>query len=63
MVKETKFYDILGVSRPFLSWENAKLTIQQVSPNATEAELKKAYKVGALKHHPGTFPKSFDSGT
>lgn len=35
MVKETKFYDILGVG-----------------PSATEAELKTAYKKGALKHHP-----------
>lgn len=25
----------------------------QVSPTATEAELKKAYKVNALKYHPG----------
>jgi DnaJ family protein A protein 2 len=35
MVKDTKFYDILGVPS-----------------TATEAQLKKAYKVGALKHHP-----------
>ncbi|CCU76162.1 mitochondrial protein import protein MAS5 [Blumeria hordei DH14] len=35
MVKDTKLYDILGIS-----------------PTCTEAELKKAYKIGALKHHP-----------
>ncbi|RAL00495.1 type I HSP40 co-chaperone YDJ1 [Aspergillus ibericus CBS 121593] len=35
MVKETKFYDILGVA-----------------PTATEAQLKTAYKKGALKYHP-----------
>lgn len=35
MVKETKYYDILGVD-----------------PSATEAQLKTAYKKGALKHHP-----------
>lgn len=39
MVKETAFYDVLGVR-----------------PNATDAELKSAYKKGALKHHPGTLP-------
>lgn len=37
MVKDTKFYDILGVP-----------------PDATDAQLKSAYKKGALKHHPGT---------
>ncbi|CAK7269800.1 Type I HSP40 co-chaperone [Sporothrix epigloea] len=35
MVRETKFYDILGVA-----------------PTATEQELRKAYRLGALKHHP-----------
>ncbi|KAK7756845.1 Type I HSP40 co-chaperone [Diatrype stigma] len=35
MVKETTFYDALGVS-----------------PSATDQELKKAYKTGALKFHP-----------
>lgn len=38
MVRETKFYDILGVA-----------------PDATEAQLKSAYKKGALKYHPGRF--------
>ena len=35
MVKETKFYDVLGVG-----------------PDATDAQLKTAYRKGALKHHP-----------
>jgi DnaJ family protein A protein 2 len=35
MVRETKFYDLLGVS-----------------PDATAAELKKAYRKQALIYHP-----------
>jgi len=38
MVKDSKFYDILGVA-----------------PGASDAELKTAYKKGALKHHPGNY--------
>ncbi|KAK9453829.1 hypothetical protein V1511DRAFT_461665 [Dipodascopsis uninucleata] len=35
MVRETKFYDALGIS-----------------PDATDAQIKKAYRVNALKYHP-----------
>ena len=35
MVKETKFYDVLGVT-----------------PDASDAQMKSAYRKGALKHHP-----------
>lgn len=35
-------------------WQRSEADVSgQVSPNATEQELKKAYKTGALKYHPG----------
>lgn len=56
MAKDTKFYDLLGVSLDHLTL-NRQLYLTnhgKVSPSCTEAELKKAYKIGALKHHPGS---------
>lgn len=37
------------------TWRSEKVNSNtpKVSPNATDAELKTAYKKGALKHHPG----------
>jgi len=40
-------------SVPLLHIEHRFTNPTQVSPTATEAELKKAYKTNALKYHPG----------
>ena len=56
MVKESKLYDLLGVSttplNKILIWHRDWLMLQ-VSSDASEAQLKTAYKKGALKYHPG----------
>lgn len=64
MVRDTKFYDALGVSvgGTLTSFEfGADCPQNQVDPAATEAELKKAYRVGALKHHPGMHLKCWNT--
>ena len=62
MVKDTKFYDLLGVGYcpvdelfcfVYRSGENWQSGLQ-VPDSASEAQLKSAYKKGALKYHPGT---------
>ena len=55
MVKETKFYDALGVSDSSSEKAFQPANEGQVPPDANESQLKSAYKKGALKYHPGTF--------
>lgn len=60
MARESKFYDLLGVCiHVFLRSISGSLyptNYFEVSPSATDQELKSAYKRGALKHHPGILP-------
>lgn len=44
----------LRVSEPFVrKTKITELTDGRVAPDATEAQMKTAYRKGALKHHPG----------
>jgi hypothetical protein len=62
MVKETKLYDQLGKALtplpfvPYIAFLNAPRTVLiyplGISSSASQDEIKKAYRKGALKYHP-----------